>query len=311
MADTSPISFPAACRLCPRDCGADRAGGELGFCRSGDGPNVAAVCRHRGEEPVVSGPLGACNIFFSHCNLQCLFCQNYQISRNDTPPGRAFSTLEQVATEVEKHLDQGVKTVGYVSPSHCLPQMKGIIRLLKERGRESVSVMNTNAYDRAEEIRRLEGVIDVYLPDFKYNLPVPARDYSAAEDYPQVARAALQEMFRQKSDRIRVGPGGYILSGLIVRHLVLPGEVENSLSCLRWIAAELSPSVHLSLMAQYRPTPAVASHPRLGRFLREDEYGLVIEEMEKLGFVNGWTQELDSRESYLPDFQRAEVFKDG
>ncbi len=302
--------YPPACRICPRGCGAARTEGPTGYCRLDDGLRIAAICRHRGEEPPISGSRGAVNVFFAHCNLQCLFCQNYQISRNDSPAAANFLSPEKAIAEIEKHLDEGVGTVGYVSPSHCLPWMTEIVRELKGSGRPAAHVMNTNAYDRVEAVRELEEVIDVYLPDFKYNLPAPARDYSGAGDYPETARAAIAEMFRQKGEKLIVGKDGYARSGLIIRHLVLPGEVENSLSCLRWIADNLSPEVHLSLMAQYHPNPAATSRGRLGGFLREDEYELVVEEMERLGFVNGWTQDPLSRDSYLPDFDRAEVFTD-
>jgi putative pyruvate formate lyase activating enzyme len=170
-------------------------------------------------------------------------------------------------------------------------------------------VMNTNCYDRARTIAELEGEIELYLPDLKYLDPVLAREYSGAEDYPEVAATALREMFRQKGARLVLDEGGTIDSGLIVRHLVLPGAVKNSLACLRFLAEELSPEIHLSLMSQYHPTPAVRDHPHLGRTLREEEYGEVLAEMERLGFSRGWIQELDSHRGYLPDFNRPEVFK--
>lgn len=292
------------CSVCPRSC-PDR---QRGYCRIGAGFAVAAVCLHRGEEPPVSGTAGICNVFFAHCNLQCLFCQNYQISRNSSPISAGLDSLGQIIPEIEALLDGGARSVGFVSPSHRIPQMLRIIRELRRRGRTPAMVMNTNCYDRAETIAGLEGEIGVYLPDLKYLDPELARRWSGAADYPEAATAALREMFRQKGAALDLAPDGTARSGLIVRHLVLPGAVENSRACLRFIAEELSSDIHVSLMAQYHPSPAVRNHPELGRPLREEEYGEVREELERLGFHRGWVQELESHGSYLPDFGRPEVF---
>ncbi len=299
-----------ACRICPRACPVDRAAEVLGYCQTGAGFAAAAVCLHRGEEPPVSGPAGICNVFFARCNLQCLYCQNYQISRNHGPLPSSLDSLEEIVDRIEAILEQGAKAVGFVSPSHRIPRMREIIRELRRRGRDPVTVMNTNCYDRPETIAALEGEIDLYLPDLKYRDPGLAREYSGAEDYPEVAAAALREMFRQKGTELVLDDDGAARSGLIVRHLVLPGAVENSRACLRFLAEELSPEIHISLMSQYHPTPAVRDHPDLGRTLREEEYGAVLEEMERLGFTRGWVQELDSPGSYLPDFNRPAVFAD-
>jgi putative pyruvate formate lyase activating enzyme len=291
------------CRICPRFCPLER-----GYCQTGDGFAVAAVCLHRGEEPPVSGPEGICNVFFAHCNLQCVFCQNYQISRNPSPLPSDLDSLEKIIPEIESVLDRGARAVGFVSPSHRIPRMREIIRELRRRGRNPAMVMNTNCYDQEETIAGLEGEIDLYLPDLKYRDPDLSRRWSGAGDYPQVAAAALREMFRQKGTSLTRDADGTAMAGLIVRHLVLPGAVEDSKACLRFIAEELSPDVHVSLMAQYHPTPAVENHPELGRTLRPEEYGEVIEELERLGFRRGWTQEPVSHASYLPDFSRPGVF---
>ncbi|MEW6516223.1 MAG: radical SAM protein [candidate division FCPU426 bacterium] len=297
----------ANCRYCPRQCGADRLHGGLGYCGIGAEWAVASVCLHQGEEPAVSGPTGICNIFFAHCNLQCRYCQNHQISRNLGPaPGLA---PDQVIEQVEKLLDQGVQAVGFVSPSHVLPQMEAIMLTLRQRGRRPVFVFNSNAYDRMEVLRRLEGGLDVYLPDFKYADPSLAAAWSDAGDYPEVARRALLEMYRQKGADLALDGQGQVRSGLIVRHLVLPGQVENTLQCLRFLAEELSPRVHVSLMSQYAPTPAVQGHPDFGRTLLPEEYERVLEEMDRLGMENGWIQQLDSAYHYQPDFEREHPFE--
>lgn len=297
------------CFCCPRGCGAARTAGDLGYCRTGAGFPVAAIVRHRGEEPVLSGTNGICNVFFAHCNLQCLFCQNHQISRNSVPEQAYRMELGDVVGGVGAVLDSGVRAVGFVSPSHCIPQTKSIIAALRESGRNPVFVFNTNAYDRRETIRSLEGLIDVYLPDLKYMDADLARRYSQAADYPQVATAALREMFRQKGSNLAIASDGIAKSGLIIRHMILPGHVENSKACLQFIAEELSPAVHISLMAQYYPIPAIANHPDLGRCVRREEYEEVLEEFYRLGFYRGWIQDLESQASYRPDFDRANVFE--
>lgn len=302
------FSIIKECTLCPRNCRAKRFAGELGYCQTGMDFNIASICIHHGEEPVISGKYGICNIFFTHCNLQCLFCQNYQISRNGIDHPEYQMELKEVLKQIEKILDNGIQSVGFVSPSHCIPQMKDIIRALKERGRKPIFVMNTNAYDKKEIIISLKESIDVYLPDLKYMDKNLAKSYSGAADYPKIAREALREMFRQRGAEIIVNAEGVIQSGLIIRHLVLPGQAENSKACLRFIAEELSPSVYISLMAQYCPPPAVSDHPELGRILSREEYDEIREEMERLGFQNGWFQDLDSLDYYLPDFHRTEIF---
>ncbi|MCX6350069.1 MAG: radical SAM protein [Candidatus Aureabacteria bacterium] len=303
------IARDKLCSLCPRDCRVDRAAGETGFCRTGAGLSIGTICLHRGEEPVLGGKQGICNVFFAHCNLQCLYCQNYQISRNDRSSPDWDIDLPAACERIEAFLDRGVRAVGFVSPSHCLPQMVSLIAGLRERGRNPVFIMNTNAYDRVKGLRSLAGSIDVYLPDLKYLDPDLAERYSGAKDYPVAVAAAVREMFRQKGERLIVDENGLARSGMIIRHLVLPGQVENSKACLRFIARELSPRLHLSLMAQYHPTPLVAVHPELGRTVNRDEYEEVAAEMERLGFENGWVQELGSGGDYLPDFTQSDVFE--
>jgi putative pyruvate formate lyase activating enzyme len=296
-----------SCAICPRRCGADRAAGPLGFCRSGSGLEIASICLHRGEEPVLSGRRGICNIFFSHCNLRCAYCQNWQISRNESP-ARALD-LDEVVASVLAMLESGATHVGFVSPSHMTLQMKQIIEAIRAAGAHPVFVMNTNAYDAPETLRSLEGLIDVYLPDFKYMDRDLARELSGAEDYPEVALAALREMYRQKGSNLVMTPEGTVASGLIIRHLIIPGHVENSIACLRAIAEELSSSVHVSLMSQYYPPPALTGHPELDRIIEQAEYEAVIEELERLGFHRGWFQEFGSAITYQPDFTQPHPFE--
>ncbi|NQT72579.1 MAG: radical SAM protein [Chloroflexi bacterium] len=305
----TPLNELLDCTCCPRHCHAKRNTDELGYCRTDSGFNISSIVPHRGEEPVISGEHGICNVFFTHCNMQCLYCQNYQISRNGQHDQSKNMELIDAVENIEDILGQGGKCVGFVSASHCIPQMRVIINALESRGRKPTYVFNTNAYDKWQTIKSLETVIDVYLPDLKYIDSELARQYSDTPDYPEIAMSALREMYRQKGSNIVLSDDGIIESGLIIRHLILPGHVENSKQCLKFIAEEFSPSVHVSLMAQYYPTPAVADHPELGRCLTQEEYDEVLEELYRLGFFQGWVQELESQQCYRPDFERPEVFK--
>ncbi len=296
------------CRLCPRECSADRFAGGGGYCSSDAGMNIASICIHRGEEPVISGPDGICNIFFAGCNLRCIYCQNHEISR----PGRINSgsgyTFEDTLQRIEKILSTGIRAVGFVSPSHVVPQVKAIIRGLNERGLRPLMVYNTNGYDKPEVIDSLDGLIDIYLPDYKYVTPEIAGEFSDASDYPDVVMKALRRMYFQKGSKLMVDDEGRAESGILIRHLVLPGYAYESIKVLRSIAEELSPGIHISLMSQYHPTKFVNERKYLGRSIYSSEYEAVTREMEKLGFRNGWLQDMDSNLNYRPDFSRENPF---
>lgn len=300
---------PTNCLVCPRSCGADRTANLLGYCNASDGIEVASVCIHKGEEPAIMGDAGICNVFFRSCNMQCIYCQNQEISKNSGTSSFRIITLNEVVEEICHCLDQGCKAVGFVSPSHMVPQMLQIINALHEKGRLPILVYNSNGYDKVEVLKELEGVIDVYLPDFKYADATLAHDLSETGDYVDFARLALREMYRQKGSPLHLDDSGQAISGLIVRHLVLPGYIENSKKVLEFIAHELSPGVHLSLMSQYHPMPHVSHHPSLGRLLMPEEYDEILGEMERLGLVKGWIQELDSSTHYLPDFSHSHPFE--
>ena len=297
------------CALCPRNCHANRLAGKTGYCKSDASFNIASICIHRGEEPAISGTDGICNIFFDHCNLQCIYCQNHQISNNSSNRTIHHADLDKVISRITAILDLGINRVGFVSPSHFIPQMKVIINIIQSLGYKPVWVYNTNGYDKPETLRTLEGIIDVYLPDFKYRDSGLARKYSGAGDYPEIAAKALKEMYRQKGAALIVDDNHAAESGIIVRHLVLPGHVSNSLHVLKFLSEELSPRIYVSLMAQYYPTKNVENHPKLGRGITETEYLQVVEEMEKLGMFNGWIQEFDSSEFYRPDFDHPHPFE--
>ncbi|MBA4323425.1 MAG: radical SAM protein [Odoribacter sp.] len=297
------------CTLCPRECGEDRFKGADGYCLTDAGLNISSICIHRGEEPAISGPGGICNIFFSGCNIRCIYCQNHEISRMGCGSRHISGGLENVLDRIEEILSTGINSVGFVSPSHVVPQVKAIISGLISRGHNPVKVYNTNSYDKAETIRGLSGMIDVYLPDYKYVTPEIAARYSDAFDYPEVALKAIKEMYYQKGSTLVTDEEGTAENGILLRHLVLPGHAEESINILRKIAEEVSTGIHISLMSQYHPTQNVKNHPVLDRTLYKEEYESVVKEMERLGFRNGWVQDMDSFENYRPDFSKEHPFE--
>jgi putative pyruvate formate lyase activating enzyme len=297
------------CTICPRECRVNRFEGGTGYCGTDAGLNIASVCIHKGEEPVISGREGICNIFFAGCNLHCLYCQNHEISQNGSIIRNTGTDFEAVLDQIVKILSEGIPAIGFVSPSHVVPQVKAIINGLISRGHKPITVYNTNGYDKLETIRSLSGLIDVYLPDYKYVTNTISSEYSDVSDYPKIALKAIKEMYYQKGSTLSTDQNGRADNGLLIRHLVLPGHAEESKKVLHSIAEELSPGVHLSLMSQYLPTVQVKHHPVLNRTLFKAEYEAVVETMEALGFRNGWVQNMDSNVNYRPDFNRENPFE--
>jgi putative pyruvate formate lyase activating enzyme len=297
------------CTLCPRECRINRFEAATGYCGTDAGLNIATICVHRGEEPVISGDSGICNIFFSGCNLHCLYCQNHEISQGRTLTRRVGSDLDEVLDQIVIFLSEGISAVGFVSPSHVVPQVTAIIRGLNSRGYKPITVYNTNGYDKVETIQSLSGLIDVYLPDYKYVTKEIAVGYSDASDYPEIVLKAIKEMYYQKGSTLSIDEKGRADNGLLIRHLVLPGHAEESKQVLHSIAEELSPGVHLSLMSQYHPIARVMNHRVLNRPLYREEYESVVETMQSLGFRNGYIQEMDSSLNYRPDFSKENPFE--
>ena len=293
--------FLAGCRLCPRDCAVDRRRDEIGFCRSGRRAIVSAHAPHLGEEPPLAGTRGVGNIFFANCTMRCAYCQNHEISQNWRQERHRAVTPGRLAEIMLELQGRGCHSIGLVSPTHFLPQVVEALGLAAEGGLRLPLVYNTNAYDAVEALRRLEGVVDIYLPDLKYADPAAAWEYSRTRDYPQHARAAIQEMHRQVGAR-PVFADGLLRRGLVVRHLVLPNDQGQSGETLRWIREELGPAVLLSVMSQYYPTHRAHRHALLNRPLDPGEYELVLRLVEELGFEEGWIQTFDSPDSYRPDF---------
>jgi putative pyruvate formate lyase activating enzyme len=307
--DTNDRKILENCTLCPRECRVNRFRGGSGYCGTDAWMNISAICIHRGEEPSISGENGICNIFFSGCNLHCLYCQNHEISHRGLVKVKPAMELQSVLDQIEDILSKGINAVGFVSPSHVVPQVRAIINGLNLRGLKPVTVYNTNSYDKPETIRSLSGLIDVYLADYKYVTNELSEEYSDASNYPAVALKAIKEMYYQKGSVLRTDEKGIAENGMIIRHLVLPGHAQESKSVLSTLAEELSTGIHLSLMSQYHPTPHVRNHPVLNRALYKSEYEAVVEEMDKLGFRNGWVQDMDSFQNYQPDFRKEHPFE--
>ena len=241
--------------------------------------------------------------------MRCIYCQNHEISRLSSGEIRSSEKFEDVLHKIEIILSKGIRSVGFVSPSHVVPQVKALIKGLNTRGLHPITVYNTNSYDKVETLKSLSGMIDVFLPDFKYITAEIARDYSDSVAYPVVALKALKEMYFQKGSSLIIEDDGLASNGILLRHLVLPGHSEESKKVLRTIAEEISTGIHLSLMSQYHPIGQVKHHEQLNRTLYKDEYESVAEEMEKLGFRNGYVQDMDSFENYRPDFSKENPFE--
>ena len=282
------------CSDCPRQCGAPRGETGRGFCRMGANPVLARAALHFDEEPVVSGTRGAGAVFFSGCALRCRFCQNFEISHHNFGREITPKRLREIYFEL---IDQGAQNINLVNPTHFVP---AILESL-EGGLPVPVVWNTGGYERVETLKRLEGKVQVYLPDLKYIRADSARRYSAAPDYFQYASGALREMLRQTGP-VRLGDDGQILSGVIVRHLILPGCADESIEILDWIAENL-PGAWISLMAQYLPFGNVEGVDALDRRLTQEEYDRVCDHLLALGLEDGFVQELSSSdEKYIPVF---------
>ncbi len=291
------------CVLCPQMCRTDRLAGETGFCRLGAGMVVSSALPHHGEEPPLSGKRGAGTIFFASCNLRCVYCQNYQISHS--PAGRPVSEEELAGIMLDLEA-LGCHNIEPVTPTPHLPGIMAALLIARRRGLGLPLVFNCGGYERERIIRLLAGMVDIYLPDFKYGVDEAGRRFSGAEAYPRHALASLREMVRQVGDGLEL-EDGIAKRGILVRHLVLPGNGESSLAVLKAIR-EVSPFVPLSLMAQYTPIPAVAKHPLLGRRVSREEYERVVNAAVEMGFEELYTQEVDDR-ALSPDFDRELPFE--
>ena len=290
------------CDICPRECGVNRLEGETGFCRSGSRPIVSTVGAHHGEEPAISGSRGSGTIFFGNCNMRCLYCQNYQISQDRTGQHSREVDIPVLAERMLYLQDElGCHNINLVSPSHFVPQILQALLQAVPLGLRLPLVYNTNGYDSLTPLPELEGVIDNYLPDLRYASDNWARKLSQAPSYVEHSRAAIMEMYRQVGKLVLDGDG-VALRGLIVRHLILPGDLAGSRDSLTWLVNEVSPAVTVSIMAQYYPSNLAERVPYLARKITSTEYYEVVRLLDELGLENGWVQDLDAAENYLPDF---------
>ena len=285
----------AHCELCPRRCGVDRTAGQLGFCRMPDELFAAKAMLHYWEEPVISGSFGSGAVFFSGCTLKCLFCQNGVISQENR--GKEISTahLREIFLKL---IDDGVQNINLVTPTHFLPS---ILPALTPKLPVPV-VYNCGGYERVETLRELEGLVDIYLPDMKYSDPKLAGILSAAPDYVEIAKAAIAEMYRQVGSAVIEDE--IMQRGMIVRHLMLPGELDNTLGVLDWFSEAFPKGdVLFSLMSQYVPMGKAKTMPPYDRRITEDEYDAALSYLELLGIENGFTQDFSAAtEEYIPDF---------
>ena len=305
------------CHLCPRQCHVDRERGAIGYCGVGTIPIVSHSCLHFGEEPCLSGYYdyreniktgtslsGSGTVFFAGCNLKCSFCQNYQISWHTHGSPLSYASLASVYLRLQK---KKALNINLVTPTHAiLPILESLKRAL-EQGLHLPIVYNTGTYDSYDTIARLEGIIDVYLPDFKYIKSDTSIRLSRAPDYPERAAEAIKEMYRQVGD-LELDDTGHAKKGLVVRHLILPGCSEESCAILEWLAARISTKVCVSLMSQFQPC---SSEPDgIARGVLKEEYDAVLAKAEQLGFENIYFQPFpfNAEDHLVPDFHRDDPF---
>ena len=283
------------CTLCPRRCGVDRTAGQLGFCRMPDQIQAARAALHYWEEPVISGSYGSGAVFFSGCTLRCAFCQNGVISQENFGKPLSPAGLRAV---FERLIDEGCQNINLVTPTHFLPS---ILPALTPKLPVPV-VYNCGGYESVETLRQLEGLVDIYLPDFKYSDDRLAAKLSAAPDYAETAAAAIREMYRQVG--AAVIEDEQMTRGVIIRHLVLPGCIDNSLGVLDWIAESFpKKDVLVSLMSQYVPMGRAKTMPPLDRRITQEEYDAVLSYLYLLELDNGYTQDFSAATAeYIPDF---------
>lgn len=287
----------SGCRICPRKCGANRETG-VGFCGGGKRIRVARAALHHWEEPCVSGVRGSGTVFFSGCPLKCCFCQNHQISAQNF--GREIS-VERLAKIFVELQDQGAHNINLVNPTHYAPWIAAALRDAKPLLHIPI-ICNSGGYESDDTLGLFDGLIDAYLPDFKYMDAARAERYSGAGDYPKIAAAAILEMYRQVGD-LRFSPDGMVQKGVIVRHLALPKGGRDSEAILDWIAQNFSGNkVYLSLMSQFTPSHRCYEFPEINRRISSFEYGRLVKYAASLG-LNGYMQERSAaKEEYTPKF---------
>jgi putative pyruvate formate lyase activating enzyme len=278
------------CRVCPRECGVNRLKDEkTGFCRSGLNPVLSSVSPHHGEEPPLSGTKGSGTIFFTNCNLRCVYCQNYPISQMGNGADR---TVGELACQMTWLQEQGCHNLNLVTPTHFVPQILKALGIARERGFDLPIVYNSSGYDSLETLRLLDGIVSIYLPDMRYNDNAIALRYSATPNYVEINRAAIKEMYRQVGNLV-VNEEGIAKQGIIIRHLVLPGGLSGTDGVMKFLADEISKDVYISLMSQYFPAYKTGEFTEINRRINEAEYDEAYECKMRYGLKNGWVQEFE------------------
>lgn len=304
-----PDKLLECCITCPHKCRVNRKQSNAGFCKAGHITVVSSVMAHHGEEPPISGTRGSGTIFYSHCNMRCDYCQNYQISQEyiGTP-----YTAPELSRSMLKLQEEGVHNINLVSPSIWIPQIIEALSLARQSGLNIPIVFNSGGYDDPDMIKMLDGIIDIYMPDIRYSSNAMAQKYSHVKNYVEYNRAAVMEMYRQ-AGILKLDKSGIAKKGLIIRLLVMPGNIAGIDETLDFLKNELSSDIHLSIMAQYHPEYKARSIPIISRRISEKEYYKVTDYAEELGFYNGWTQEYSSlsekEDLFIPDFKNEKVFK--
>jgi putative pyruvate formate lyase activating enzyme len=267
------------CTLCPRECRVDRTAGEKGFCKTGDKAFISSYGAHFGEEKPLVGRSGSGTIFMGNCNLGCIFCQNYSISHLEEGIEMSFKKLADIMLSLQ---NEGCHNINFVTPTHQMPMLLRSLLIATKKGLRLPIVYNCGGYESLHAIRLLEGVVDIYMPDFKYADPAMAKKYSGAENYPEVARAALKEMHRQVGDLL-TDKRGIAMRGLLVRHLVLPEGVAGTAKIVKFIAEEISINTYINIMDQYHPCYKAFDHPPLNRRISVKEYAEALDMAIKAG----------------------------
>ncbi len=288
------------CDICPHNCNINRIQGKIGRCKSSDKVRIALYSIHNFEEPCISGKSGSGTVFFSNCNLNCVFCQNYEISQ--LGKGKDIS-IEELAEIFLKQQERGVENINLVTPTSYPIHIIEALKIAKKNGLNIPIIYNTNGYEKVETLRLLEGFIDVFLPDLKYADNELALKFSKVNNYFDVAKSAIKEMVRQVGVP-KFNEDGIITKGVIVRHLVLPNQILNSKKVLKWIKENLPEDIYISIMAQYFPTYKAKNVDELNRKLTKEEWKEIENYIEKLDIKNGYVQELgEHEEEYVPKWR--------
>lgn len=290
------------CDLCPRKCLVDRKKGEKGICGQTENLKVARAALHFWEEPCISGDEGSGAVFFSGCPLHCVFCQNENIANGTVGKEISLERLVDIFLELQ---EKGANNINLVTPGHFVPQIVKALDQAKKEGLTLPVVYNTSSYETVDTIRMLDGYVDIYLPDFKYMSPVLSKKYSHAPDYAQVAKAAIAEMVRQTGKAVFVNgdEDNLILRGTIVRHLTLPGCMEDSMQILKYLHETYGDTIYISIMNQFTPLSNLEKYPELNRRITDEEYETLVDYAIDIGIENGFIQEGDTaEESFIPAF---------